>query len=209
MRRSLVTLASALLLAALATPAFSQSTNLANPAALREQAPAQFKAKFETTKGVFVLDVQRNWAPNGADRFYNLVKNGFFDETRFFRVVPNFMVQFGINGDPAVASAWMPARLKDDPSAGHSNKKGYVTFATSGPNSRTTQVFINFKDNAFLDSQGFTPFGEVTTGMDVVEKITDQYGEKPNQGAIQSQGNTYLKASFPKLDYVKKATIEK
>jgi peptidyl-prolyl cis-trans isomerase A (cyclophilin A) len=172
-----------------------QADKLKNPAGLTEQAPATYKAAFDTSAGKFVIEVHRAWAPLGADRFY--------------RVVPNFMVQFGINGDPAVASAWMPARLKDDPSTGHSNKKGYVTFATSGKDSRTTQVFINFKDNGFLDSQGFTPFGEVTTGMDVVEKITDQYGEKPNQGAIQSQGNTYLKASFPKLDYVKKATIEK
>ena len=143
------------------------------------------------------------------DRFYNLVKNGFYDDTRFFRVVPNFMVQFGINGDPAIASAWQTANLKDDPGGKQSNKKGYVTFATRGKDTRTTQVFINFKDNGFLDAKGFTPFGEVTTGMDVVEKITDQYGEKPNQGSIQSQGNAYLKAQFPKLDYVKKATIEK
>ena len=192
-----------------AAAAFAGQASLKTPASLTEQAPASYKAAFDTSAGKFVITVHRAWAPLGADRFYNLVKNGFFDEARFFRVVPNFMVQFGINGDPAIASAWMPARLKDDPSAGHSNKKGYVTFATSGPNSRTTQVFINFKDNAFLDSQGFTPFGEVTTGMDVAEKITDQYGEKPNQGTIQSQGNTYLKASFPKLDYVKKATIEK
>ena len=192
-----------------AAAALAGQASLKTPASLTEQAPASYKAAFDTSAGKFVITVHRAWAPLGADRFYNLVKNGFFDEARFFRVVPNFMVQFGINGDPAVASAWMPARLKDDPSAGHSNKKGYVTFATSGPNSRTTQVFINFKDNAFLDSQGFTPFGEVTTGMDVAEKITDQYGEKPNQGTIQSQGNTYLKASFPKLDYVKKATIEK
>ena len=191
-----------------AAAAFAGQASLKSPASLTEQAPATYKAAFDTSVGKFVITVHRAWAPLGADRFYNLVKNGFFDEARFFRVVPNFMVQFGINGDPAVASAWMPARLKDDPSAGHSNKKGYVTFATSGPNSRTTQVFINFKDNAFLDSQGFTPFGEVTSGMDVAEKITDQYGEKPNQGQIQSQGNTYLKASFPKLDYVKKATIE-
>ena len=192
-----------------AAAAFAGQASLKSPASLTEQAPATYKAAFDTSAGKFVITVHRAWAPLGADRFYNLVKNGFFDEARFFRVVPNFMVQFGINGDPAVAAAWMPARLKDDPSAGHSNKKGYVTFATSGPNSRTTQVFINFKDNAFLDSQGFTPFGEVTTGMDIAEKITDQYGEKPNQGQIQSQGNTYLKASFPKLDYVKKATIEK
>jgi peptidyl-prolyl cis-trans isomerase A (cyclophilin A) len=197
------------MLAAAAAFAGQAAGSIKNPASLTEQAPATYKAAFDTSAGKFVITVHRAWAPLGADRFYNLVKSGFFDETRFFRVVPNFMVQFGINGDPAVASAWQPARLKDDPSTGHSNKKGFVTFATSGPNSRTTQVFINFKDNAFLDAQGFAPFGEVTTGMDVVEKITDQYGEKPNQGQIQAEGNTYLKASFPKLDSVKKATIEK
>ena len=205
MRKSMFAVVGLLVAAA----AVAGQASLKTPSSLTEQAPATYKAAFDTSVGTFVITVHRAWAPLGADRFYNLVKNGFFDETRFFRVVPNFMVQFGINGDPAIASAWMPARLKDDPSSGHSNKKGYVTFATSGPNSRTTQVFINFKDNTFLDSQGFSPFGEVTSGMDVVEKITDQYGEKPNQGQIQSTGNTYLKASFPKLDYVKKATIEK
>ncbi len=181
---------------------------LKTPAQLTETAPATYKAAFDTSAGKFVITVTRAWAPNGADRFYNLVKNGFYDETRFFRVVPDFMVQFGISGDPAVASAWQNANIKDDPGK-QSNKKGYVTFATRGKDTRTTQVFINFKDNGFLDSQGFSPFGQVTTGMDVVEKITSQYGEKPNQGSIQSQGNTYLTAQFPKLDYVKKATIEK
>ena len=202
-------MATVAMLAAAAAFAGQAPAALKNPASLTEQAPATYKAAFDTSAGKFVITVHRAWAPNGADRFYNLVKNGFFDETRFFRVVPNFMVQFGINGDPAVAAAWQNANLKDDPATGHSNKKGLVTFATRGPNTRTTQVFINFKDNGFLDAQGFTPFGEVTAGMDAVEKITDQYGEKPNQGSIQAQGNTYLKASFPKLDYVKKATIEK
>jgi len=182
---------------------------LKTPAALTEQAPATFKARFDTSKGVFVIEVHRAWAPNGADRFYNLVKNGFYDDTRFFRVVPDFMVQFGISGDPAVAAPWQNASIKDDPSTGHSNTKGFVSFATRGPNTRTTQIFINYANNAGLDKQGFTPFGEVTTGMDVVEKITSQYAQKPDQGQIQSQGNTYLKAQFPKLDYVKKATIEK
>jgi peptidyl-prolyl cis-trans isomerase A (cyclophilin A) len=186
----------------------AQADKLKNPAALTEQAPANYKAAFDTSAGKFTIEVHRAWAPKGADRFYNLVKNGFFDDTRFFRVVPNFMVQFGLNGDPEVQSKWRSANLTDDP-VKQSNKKGYVTFATAGKDTRTTQVFINFKDNGFLDAQGFAPFGEVTSGMDVVEKITDQYGEKPNQGSIQSQGNAYLKAQFPKLDYVKKATIEK
>ena len=182
---------------------------LKTPAALTEQAPAAYKAKFDTSKGVFVIEVHRAWSPNGADRFYNLVKNGFFDETRFFRVVPGFMVQFGISGDPAIASVWQNTNIKDDPASGKSNTKGMVSFATRGKDTRTTQIFINYGNNAGLDKQGFTPFGEVTTGMDVVEKITDQYGEKPNQGQIQAEGNKYLTASFPKLDYVKKATIEK
>jgi peptidyl-prolyl cis-trans isomerase A (cyclophilin A) len=186
-----------------------QAGKLENPAGLTEQAPATYKAAFDTSAGKFVVDVHRAWAPKGADRFYNLVKNGFFDEARFFRVVPGFMVQFGIHGDPAVASKWMSANIPDDQASGHSNTKGMVSFATRGPNTRTTQVFINFGNNAGLDKQGFTPFGEVTSGMDSVEKISDQYGEKPNQGSIQSQGNVYLKAQFPKLDYVKKATIEK
>jgi peptidyl-prolyl cis-trans isomerase A (cyclophilin A) len=194
--------------AAFAGQAAEGKADLKNPASLTEQSPATYKAAFDTSAGKFVITVHKAWAPNGANRFYNLVKSGFYDDTRFFRVVPNFMVQFGINGDPAIASSWQNANMKDDPSK-ESNKKGYVTFATRGKDTRTTQVFINFKDNSFLDAQGFTPFGEVTSGMDVVEKITDQYGEKPNQGSIQSQGNTYLKAQFPKLDYVKKATIEK
>ena len=173
-----------------------------------EKAPATFKVKFDSSAGPFVVEVHRAWAPNAADHFYTLVKNGFYDEARFFRVVPNFMVQFGINADPAV-QAKFKATIKDDP-VKESNKKGYVTFAqTAAPNSRSTQIFVNYKDNSFLDSQRFAPFGQVTSGMDAVEKISSEYGEKPNQGSIQSQGNAYLKAQFPKLDYVKKATIEK
>ncbi len=173
-----------------------------------EKAPASFKVKFDSSAGPFVVEVHRAWAPNAADHFYTLVKNGFYDEARFFRVVPNFMVQFGINADPAV-QAKFKSTIQDDP-VKESNKRGFVTFAqTSAPNSRSTQIFVNFKDNSFLDSQRFAPFGQVTSGMDAVDKITAEYGEKPNQGSIQAEGNKYLKASFPKLDYVKKATIEK
>jgi peptidyl-prolyl cis-trans isomerase A (cyclophilin A) len=182
---------------------------LKNPAALNEQAPASYKVNLDTTKGLIVITVHRDWAPLAADRFYNLVKNGFYDEARFFRVVPNFMVQFGMNADPAVTRAWANVPMKDEPTK-QGNKKGYVTFArTSAPNSRGTQLFINYKDNNFLDAQGFAAFGEVTTGMDVAEKITSQYGEKPNQGEITASGNAYLNKEFPKLDYIKTATIAK
>ena len=173
-----------------------------------EKAPATYKVKFDSTAGPFVVEVHRAWAPNAADHFFTLVKAGFYDEARFFRVVPNFMVQFGIAGDPAVQTKFK-ASIKDDP-VKESNKKGYVTFAqTSAPDSRSTQIFVNYKDNSFLDSQRFAPFGQVVSGMEAVEKINAESGEKPNQGMIQSQGNVYLKAQFPKLDYVKKATLEK
>jgi len=198
-----------------ASPAFAQESGvnlskakLRNPAQLTEQAPEKFKAKFDTSKGSFVIEVHRDWAPKGADRFYNLVKNGFLDDARFFRVVPDFMVQFGIHGDPNIQKNWANANIQDDP-VKQSNKRGYITFATRGANTRTTQLFINFKDNAGLDRQGFAPFGEVTSGMDVVDKINSQYGERPNQGSIQAEGNAYLNKEFPKLDYIKKATIEK
>ncbi len=185
-----------------------QQANLKNPAALKEQAPATFKALFETSAGNFVVETHRDWAPNGADRFYNLVKNGFFDGCRFFRVVPNFMVQFGINGDPSIQRNWANANIPDDP-VKESNKRGYVTFAqTAAPNSRSTQIFINFGDNSFLDGQRFAPFAKVVSGMDVVDKINAGYGERPNQGMIQTQGNAYLEKDFPKLDYVKKASIQ-
>ncbi len=181
--------------------------NLKNPASLKEQAPAVYKARFDTSAGTFVVEVHRDWAPNGADRFYNLVKNGFYDNCRFFRVVPNFMVQFGINGDPAVQRYWRDAKIPDDP-VKQSNKRGNITFATAGPNTRTTQVFINYADNTFLDGQGFAAFGRIASGMDVVGKIYSGYGEQPNQGMIQNEGNTYLEKSFPKIDFIKKATIE-
>src|SRR2546428_6598021 len=180
---------------------------LRTPAQLTEQAPEKFKAKFDTSKGAFVVEVHRDWAPKGADRFYNLVRNGSFDDTRFFRVVPDFMVQFGLNGDPNIQKNWANANIPDDP-VKQSNKKGYITFATRGANTRTTQLFINFKDNAGLDRQGFAPFGEVVSGMDVVEKINSQYGERPGPGSSQTEGNADLNKEFPKLDYIKTATIE-
>ncbi len=178
-----------------------------NLAAMNEQAPDVFRAKFDTTKGAFEIEVTRAWAPLGADRFFNLVNSGFYDNCRFFRVVPNFMVQFGINGDPKVNTIWRQAQIKDDP-VKQSNKRGYVSFAMAGPNTRTTQLFINFNDrNAGLDRQGFSPFGKVIGGMDVVDSINAEYGESPNQGSIQMQGNAYLERSFPKLDYVKSAVV--
>jgi peptidyl-prolyl cis-trans isomerase A (cyclophilin A) len=192
----------------------AQAKNLGDPSAFTEKAPATFKARFDTTKGPFVITVHRDWAPKGADRFYNLVKAGFYDNVRFFRVIDGFMAQIGMNGNPEVQAAWDRARLTDDP-VKESNKRGYVTFATAGPNTRTTQFFINFRDNAGLDRQGFAPFGEVTSGMDVVDQLYSGYGEGaprgrgPDQGRIRMEGNAYLTKSFPKLDYVKKATIEK
>lgn len=174
-----------------------------------EKAPEKYRVKLETSKGDVVIEVTRAWAPNGADRFHQAVKAGFYDECRFFRVVPNFMVQFGINGDPKVQSKWREATIKDEPVT-QSNKRGYVTYAKSGrPNSRTTQLFINFGDNSFLDNQGFAPFGKVVTGMDIVDSINAKYREKPNQGQIQDEGNAYLKAEFPDLDFIKKATVLK
>jgi peptidyl-prolyl cis-trans isomerase A (cyclophilin A) len=212
-RRSIITLASALAVMALAGPALAQS-NLANPAALREQAPPLYKAKFDTSKGAFVVEVNRDWAPNGADRFYNLVKNGFYDNVRFFRVISGFMVQFGISGDPNVSAPWREARIPDDP-VKQSNKRGYITYAMAGPNTRTSQVFINFADNANLDSSGFSPFGRVISGMDVVDKLNAEYGEGaprgrgPDQSRIQMEGNAYLNKDFSRLDFVRKATIER
>lgn len=178
----------------------------ADPAKLTAKAPETFKAQFDTTKGQFTIEVTRSLAPNGADRFYNLVKSGYFKDLAFFRVVPHFMVQFGIHGDPAVSAKWREANLPDDPVKG-SNTRGAITFATAGPNTRTTQLFINFADNTFLDSQGFSPFGKVVSGMEVVDKINAEYGESPNQGQIQMEGNAYLKKEFPNLDYIKSATI--
>jgi peptidyl-prolyl cis-trans isomerase A (cyclophilin A) len=193
-----------------AAPAFGQA--LMNPSALKEQAPALYRVDFDTSKGPFVVEVHRDWAPIGADRFYNLVRNGFYDDARFFRVIEGFMVQFGVNGDPRVSAVWREARIKDDP-VRISNKRSFVTFATAGPNTRTTQVFINYGDNSNLDSQGFTPFGQVVSGMKVVDSLYSGYGEGaprglgPDQGKVQAEGNAYLASKFGNLDYIKKATI--
>ena len=187
---------------------FMAASNLAADEKASGQAPDSYKVKFETSKGNFTVEVTRKWAPNGADRFYELVQKDFYKEARFFRVVPNFMVQWGINAEPDVQKKWRPATIKDDPVVA-SNQRGFITYATSGPNSRTTQLFINFKDNSFLDSQGFSPFGRVTEGMSVVDSINAEYGERPQQGAIQSQGNAYLKSSFPRLDFIKSITLLK
>jgi peptidyl-prolyl cis-trans isomerase A (cyclophilin A) len=207
----MIRLLAILLTFAVAAPAMSQQ--LSNPAALTEQAPPVYKAKFDTSKGPFVIEVHRDWAPIGADRFYNLVKNGFFDNVRFFRVVSGFMVQFGINGDPNISTKWREARIRDD-AVKQSNTRGMVSFATAGPNTRTTQVFINFADNSQLNGMGFAPFGQVTSGMNVVDALYNGYGEGaprgsgPDQGRLQQEGNAYLMKEFGKMDFVKKATIE-
>ena len=168
-----------------------------------------FKVKFETSKGDFVVEVHKDWAPIGAERFHELVSAGFYDGCRFFRVVEGFVTQFGINGDPAVSAQWVENTIRDDPVT-QSNKRGTVTFATSGANSRTTQLFINFNDrNSALDSQGFSPFGEVVEGMDVVDSFYGGYADRPTeqQGQIQQRGNAFLDEKYPKLDYIKTATI--
>jgi peptidyl-prolyl cis-trans isomerase A (cyclophilin A) len=181
---------------------------LLKPATLTAKAPATYKVEFKTTKGTFDVTVKRSLSPHGADRFYNLVKAHFFDGVKFFRVVPGFVVQFGISGSPAVSSAWQNAAIPDDPVKA-SNVRGSIVYADAGPDTRTTQVFINLADNSSLDTEGFAPFGTVTTGMNVVAKLYGGYGENPSndQSQIQSQGNTFLKGQFPKLDGVISARV--
>jgi peptidyl-prolyl cis-trans isomerase A (cyclophilin A) len=173
--------------------------------------PPHFQVKFETSKGDFVVEVHSHWSPNGASHFYELVKNGFYDDCRFFRVLPDFMVQWGINGDPKVNAKWHDANIPDDRPTGEnkkSNLRGFITYAKTGaPNSRSTQLFINYADNSRLDSQGFTPFGQVIEGMDVVEKINAKHREEPQQDQINARGNEYLNEKFPDLDFIKKATL--
>jgi peptidyl-prolyl cis-trans isomerase A (cyclophilin A) len=189
------------------------ANSLLSPADLIETAPETFQARFETTKGEFVVEVTRAWAPNGADRFYNLVRNGFFDDVRFFRVMENFMAQFGMHGDPQVQASWTMATIPDDPVAA-SNTRGTLTFAMRGENTRTTQLFINFIDNSRLDAMGFAPIGTVIEGMDVVDQIYAGYGESASRGGngplaqnIAASGNEYLEESFPELDHIVSAEI--
>ena len=180
--------------------------SLLNPASLTAKAPAEFKVRFSTSAGDFIVQVHRGWAPLGADRFYNLVRRGFFTNASFFRVVPGFVVQFGLNADPAVNRVWEQAKIQDDP-VKQSNKRGTLVFATAGPNTRTTQLFINFADNASLDGMGFAPFGEVIEGMDVVDKIYPGYGEQPRQDLITKQGDVYISQNFPRIDKIKTARV--
>ena len=178
-----------------------------------QPAPELYRVRFETSKGEFIMEVHRKWAPLGASRFYTLVKSGFYDGARFFRVLPGFVVQFGISRNPALTQKWRNANLKDDPVT-QSNGRGTVSFATSGPDTRTAQVFINLANNARLDAKGFAPFGAVTDGMEFVDQFYSGYGEGPPLGAgpaqsrAESEGNTYIERDFPQLDYIKKATIQ-
>lgn len=179
---------------------------------MSQTAPETFRVAFATTAGDFVVEVHREWSPHGVDRLYNLVREGFFEGVRFFRVIEGFMAQFGIAGDPQVAAAWREARIPDDP-VESSNTRGRVTFATAGPGTRTTQLFINYADNSRLDEMGFSPVGEVVEGMDVVDALYAEYGEGaprgrgPDQGRIQREGNAYLESEFPELDWIRGAEI--
>jgi peptidyl-prolyl cis-trans isomerase A (cyclophilin A) len=176
-------------------------------------APDVYKVNMDTSKGAVVIEVHRDWAPLGADRFYELVRSGYYDGARFFRVLPMFMAQFGIAADPQVTNKWKNSKIQDDP-VKESNVKGMVTFATSGPNTRTTQMFINIADNVRLDGLGFAPIGKVISGIEAVESFYMGYGEGaprgqgPQQGLIEQQGNKYLEKEFPQLDYIKKATVQ-
>jgi peptidyl-prolyl cis-trans isomerase A (cyclophilin A) len=181
---------------------------LMHPATLKAKAPDVYEVTFTTTKGDFVVQVTRAWSPAGADRFYNLVKHGYYNDMRLFRVVSGFVIQFGLTGNPAINKAWQDANIKDDPVT-QSNKPGYLTFATAGKDTRTTQVFINLGDNSRLDTMGFTPFGQITSGMDVLQQLYSGYADTPtsHQDEITKQGNAYLDKNFPKLDSIKTAKV--
>ncbi|MBI4370882.1 MAG: peptidylprolyl isomerase [Elusimicrobia bacterium] len=208
-----LTAALAALVAAACDKKASRETASAPPPAAADAAPDVYKVRFSTTKGDMIVEVRRAWAPRGADRFHALVRSGFYDDTAFFRVIDGFMAQTGIHGDPAVAARWRGAAIPDDPPAGQSNRRGMVTFATAGPDTRTTQIFFNFRDNSMLDGQGFVPFGKVIEGEGVLDSLYRGYGEGlplgsgPEQGRLQAEGSAYLKAEFPKLDYTKTARL--
>jgi len=196
------------------TLSFQEKSPLLDPKApaVNLTAPAEFKVKLETTKGDILLKVTRDWAPKGADRFYNLVKNGFYDECRFYRVLPKYVAQFGIHGDPAVSAKWREVPIDDDP-VKQKNTRGRLTFAKAGPNMRTTNLFLNLKDSTALDSQGFAPIGEVVEGMEIADQLHSGYGDGapkgrgPNQRKIYEEGNALLKKDFKDLDYIKSAKI--
>lgn len=185
----------------------STQPSLLHPASLHAKAPDVYFVKFHTSRGDFTMKVTRAWAPLGADRFYNLAEHHFYDGAAFFRAIKGFVVQCGINANPQISRVWQNANIKDDP-VSQSNLRGYVTFATGGPNTRTTQVFINLVDNSRLDSMGFAPFGQITDGMDIVDQLYSGYGESPDQGQIQSRGKEYLEKAFPKLDAIITARVE-
>lgn len=195
------TLAIALLVLSAACGNKEESSNLG------ATAPDTVRVRFETSKGPFVVEAIRGWAPNGADRFYQLARSGFFDENRFFRVVPGFVAQFGLNDDPKRNKYWDERKIPDD-SVRQSNARGTIVFTNDGPGSRSHQMFINLRDNARLDKDGFAPFGRVVEGMEVVDSLYDDYGEDPQQRMIQSLGNNYLQRMFPKLDYIRTARVE-
>lgn len=197
--------------------AVAQKISLQNPAAFKDQAPETYQVRFDTSAGEFVIQVTRDWAPIGADRFYNLVKNGFYDGVRFYRAMPGFMAQFGVHGNPTVAAIWSRATIGADP-VKQSNKPMFVTFAMGQkPDTRTTQLFINFRDNSSsLDRLGFAPIGEIISGKAAAAKIYTGYGDVvprgktgPDTARLYKEGNAYLEKEFPKLDFIKQATIEK
>jgi peptidyl-prolyl cis-trans isomerase A (cyclophilin A) len=189
------------------TPQAADLATLKNPALFTDKAPASYRALFDTTAGIFVVEVTRAWAPLAADRFYNLVRRGFYNENRFFRVVEGFVVQWGIHGDPAVSEAWMEAKLPPE-RARQSNIRGRVTFAQASPDTRTTQVFINLGNNSKLDLDGVAPFGQVVSSLVLVERIFKEFGEGPPQELLLLGGNRFMQEFMPQLDYIRKATIE-
>jgi peptidyl-prolyl cis-trans isomerase A (cyclophilin A) len=212
MRRAFGIALGAALLALAGCSSSNESKKEAAPAARNDRAPDVFNVSLDTSKGPVVVEVHRDWAPAGADHFYSLVKSGYFDGARFFRVVRNFVVQFGVSGDVRANRLWSSATLLDDP-VKQSNVRGTVTYAKQGPNSRSTQLFINLKDNQTLDKQGFAPIGKVASGMDVVDRFYNSYGDMPPRGQgpdpsrIATEGNDYLDSRFPRLDYIKKAAV--